>query len=69
MTFIHFSKSQYLRSFPIIPTYPSNATKYDPRAKLKPIFTDNSRVVYKPKSLAPGGVGTVRNHFMKARKT
>lgn len=33
------------------------------------LFTDNSRVYYKKSSLAPGGIGGVRNHRMKARKT
>jgi hypothetical protein len=32
-------------------------------------FTDNSRVYYKKSSLAPGGIGGVRNHRRKARKT
>jgi hypothetical protein len=32
-------------------------------------FTDNSRVFYKPHSLASGGVGGVRNHRKKARRT
>jgi len=33
------------------------------------LFTDNSRVYYKTSSLAPGGIGGVRNHRRKARKT
>jgi hypothetical protein len=33
------------------------------------LFTDNSRVYYKKSSLAPGGIGGVRNHRRKARKT
>jgi hypothetical protein len=32
-------------------------------------FSDNSRVYYKKSSLAPGGIGGVRNHRRKARKT
>jgi hypothetical protein len=35
----------------------------------RPIFTDNSRVYYKKNSLAPGGIGGVRNHRSKARRT
>jgi len=33
------------------------------------LFTDNAKVYYKPHSLAPGGIGTVRNYRHKARKT
>ena len=36
---------------------------------MKSLFTDNSKVCYKPGSLAPGGVGTVRNSAIKSRKT
>jgi hypothetical protein len=36
---------------------------------MKSLFTDNSRVLYKPGSLAPGGVGTVANCRRKARYT
>jgi len=30
-------------------------------------YTDNSRIFYKPGSLAPGGIGTVRNSRHKAK--
>jgi hypothetical protein len=33
------------------------------------LFSDNSLVVYKPHSLAPGGVGTVKNSRAKSFKT
>jgi hypothetical protein len=33
------------------------------------LFTDNSRVYYKTNSLASGGIGGVRNHRRKARRT
>jgi hypothetical protein len=36
---------------------------------LRPLFTDNSRIYYKPNTLASGGVGSVRNHRKKARRT
>ena len=36
---------------------------------MKSLFTDNSKVVYKHGSLAPGGVGTVKNSRMKSVKT
>ena len=35
---------------------------------MKSLFTDNSRVYYKPGSLAAGGVGSVRNLSSKARR-
>jgi hypothetical protein len=33
------------------------------------LFTNNAQVFYKPHSLASGGVGSVRNHRLKARRT
>lgn len=33
-----------------------------------PLFSNNSQVYYKPKSLAAGGVGTVRNVGSKSRR-
>lgn len=39
------------------------------RVNNKLTFTDNSRVYYKKSSLAPGGIGGVRNYRRKARKT
>ena len=33
------------------------------------LFSDNSLVVYKQHSLAPGGIGTVKNNRAKANKT
>lgn len=35
---------------------------------IKPLFTDNARVYYKPGSLASCGVGTVRNSSVKSRR-
>jgi hypothetical protein len=67
MTYIEFSNNvMYMRTSYKLPTFPANTSPYN---RMKPIFTDNSKVVYKPHSLASGGVGTVRNSFMKARKT
>jgi hypothetical protein len=34
-----------------------------------PLFSNNNAVYYKPKSLAAGGVGTVRNVGAKSKKT
>lgn len=36
---------------------------------LTPLFTNNAQVYYKPGSLAPGGVGSVRNSSIKSRRT
>ena len=33
------------------------------------LFTDNAKVYYKPHSLAPGGIGGVRNYRHKEQKT
>jgi hypothetical protein len=46
-----------------------NKSSYTKRSVIVPLFTDNSRVYYTPYSLAPGGVGTVRNMRVKANKT
>jgi hypothetical protein len=49
---------------------PINAPSNRPNlTNLKPLFTNNAQVYYKPGSLAPGGVGSVRNSSIKARKT
>jgi len=36
---------------------------------MKPLFSNNHMVAYKPHSLAPGGVGTVRNSRFKSKNT
>jgi len=43
-------------------------TKSIQRISMKSLFTDNSRVYYKPGSLAAGGVGTVRNSSIKLKR-
>ena len=52
----------YSHKMPVLPTY---FKKY-PKTLL---FSDNSLVVYKQHSLAPGGVGTVKNSHAKAKRT
>uniref|UniRef100_A0A6C0E8G3 Uncharacterized protein n=1 Tax=viral metagenome TaxID=1070528 RepID=A0A6C0E8G3_9ZZZZ len=48
----------------------SNATQNTTKKiTMKPLFTAQSSVYYKPNSLASGGVGTVRNSRSKARFT
>lgn len=62
MPYIQFSdpvKIDRPRTLPILPTPFS----------MKSIFSDNSLVCYKPGSLAPGGVGTVKNSRHKAKFT
>uniref|UniRef100_A0A6C0HI12 Uncharacterized protein n=1 Tax=viral metagenome TaxID=1070528 RepID=A0A6C0HI12_9ZZZZ len=46
----------YSRTVPVAPAF-----------MMKSLFTDNSKVVYKPGSLAAGGVGTVKNTRHKSR--
>jgi hypothetical protein len=36
---------------------------------MKSIFSDNAAVYYKQGSLAPGGIGTVRNSRYKSKNT
>jgi len=48
----------YYRTVPVPPAF-----------TMKSLFTDNSRVVYKAGSLAPGGVGTVTNSRRKSKYT
>ena len=36
---------------------------------MKPLFSNNAHVVYKPHSLAPGGIGSVRNSRHKSKNT
>jgi hypothetical protein len=52
----------YSNTMPVLPPY---FTRYP----MTMLFSDNSLVVYKPHSLAPGGVGTVKNSRSKSRKT
>lgn len=40
-----------------------------PRIFMKSLYTNNAQVYYKPNSLAPGGIGSVRNNRLKSRKT
>jgi hypothetical protein len=57
--------------------FPTNPVKNIPSTiiptpkpfSMQSIFSNNSQVVYKPGSLAPGGVGTVKNSSMKSKKT
>ena len=46
----------------------AEARPYNP-CRFFGLFTNNAQVFYKPHSLASGGVGSVRNHRLKARRT
>ena len=39
------------------------------RFNMGSLFSNNAQVFYKPHSLAPGGIGGVRNYRKKSRKT
>ena len=36
---------------------------------MRSLFTNNAQVYYKPHSLAPGGIGSVKNYRKKSKKT
>jgi hypothetical protein len=51
-----------------ITTYTLTVLPYIPYSMFG-LFTNNAQVYYKSHSLPSGGVGTVRNHRQKARRT
>jgi hypothetical protein len=58
-------------TYAIVPELSSSPPPSDPAPVriMHALFTDNSRVYYKTNSLASGGIGGVRNHRRKARRT
>ena len=62
MNYIQFTNPvsiQYTKTVPVLPRgFP-----------MKRLFSDNSLVVYKTHSLAPGGIGTVKNSRRKGSRT
>lgn len=58
-------------TYAIVPELSSSppAPSPAPARIMHALFTDNSRVYYKTNSLASGGIGGVRNHRRKARRT
>ena len=50
-----------------VSTTPGRIINTNPKMRMQ-FFANNSVVYYKPGSLAPGGVGTVRNVGIKKRK-
>jgi hypothetical protein len=62
MPYVQF-KTYYFGGPPrTVPALPKSSS-------MKSIFADNSRVYYKPHTLASGGVGTVRNSHSKSKRT
>jgi hypothetical protein len=53
---------------PPVPPVPPPVS-VNPRISMGSLFTDNSMVYYKSHSLAPGGIGGVRNYRHKSKKT
>ena len=39
------------------------------KMNMRSLFTNNAQVYYKPHSLAPGGIGSVKNYRKKSKKT
>ena len=39
------------------------------KMNMRSLFTNNAQVYYKPHSLAPGGIGGVKNYRKKSKKT
>jgi hypothetical protein len=68
-------------TFAIVPTFSSPPPPSPPPSTQAPswflpvmfgsraLFTDNNRFYYKPNSLSSGGIGGVRNHRKKGRRT
>jgi hypothetical protein len=63
MTYIFFSNPVRSATHQIIPS--QNAPF---NINMKSLFTDNSKVYYKPGSLTTSGAGTVRNSRMKSKR-
>ena len=62
MPYIQFSNQ-------VFSGYANSLQNTKQKINMKPLFTAQSSVYYKPHSLASGGVGTVRNSRSKARFT
>jgi hypothetical protein len=64
--YIHFTghavSTSFVKASPILPTLPKNFA-------MKSIFSNNANVCYKPHSLPTGGIGSVRNHHAKGKRT
>jgi hypothetical protein len=65
-TYIHFTghatSTGFVKTSPVLPTLPKNFA-------MKSIFSNNANICYKPHSLPTGGVGSVRNHHAKGKRT
>jgi hypothetical protein len=62
MPYIHFGNQ-------VFSGYSKSLQNTKQKIGMKPLFTAQTAVYYKPHSLASGGVGTVRNSRRKSRFT
>ena len=62
MQYIYFTNPVILKRHYTLPRIQS-------KFSMKSLFSDNSLVCYKPGTLAPGGIGSVRNSRHKAKHT
>ena len=62
-----FSINSFLNLTNPVSTTPRIIISPNPKMKMS-LFTNNSQVYYKPCSLAPCGIGSVRNSSVKSRK-
>jgi hypothetical protein len=53
----------------ITTTLTINNPPFRPRMSMGSLYTNNAQVFYKPHTLPPGGIGSVRNYRLKSRKT
>jgi len=64
--YIHFTgnaiSTSFVKSSSVLPTLPK-------KFAMKSIFSNNANVCYKPHSLPTGGIGSVRNHHAKGKRT
>jgi hypothetical protein len=60
LPYIHFTNPNRITNSPQLPSVT--------RFSMKPLFSDNAMVCYKPGSLAKGTAGTVRNAGAKSKR-
>lgn len=61
--------SGYIQFTNPVKNIPSTIMPIPKPFSMKSMFSNNAQVVYKPGTLAPGGIGTVKNSRMKSIKT
>jgi hypothetical protein len=65
--FIIFNDSEL--SFSVVSTITITPVYEPRRIAMGSLYSNNAQVYYKPHTLAPGGIGGVRNYRLKSRKT